>query len=108
MLLDVSPLCLYHNVPMILAQEKRDPERILDPIYYWYACSVRGCNLRYDMGHGYHGVMDDELDDRSATNKKPCYECSHRLYMSKRGATQADTVWLCVNEECPSNERKKN
>ena len=52
MLLDISPLCLYHNVPMILAQERRDPERILDPTYHWYACSIRGCLLRYDMGRG--------------------------------------------------------
>jgi hypothetical protein len=82
MLLDISPLCLYHNVPMMIAQAERDPERILDPIYYWYACSVRGCHLRYDTGRGYHGTTDDELDP-SATNKAPCYECSHRLYMSK-------------------------
>ena len=31
MLLAISPPCLYHNVPMMLAEEKRDPERILDP-----------------------------------------------------------------------------
>ncbi len=105
MLLDISPLCLYHNVPMLLAEEKRNPERILDPAYYYYSCSVRGCNLRYDMTHGYYGTADDELDP-SATNKRPCYECSHRLYMAKRGSTLALTVWLCANEECPSNKRK--
>jgi hypothetical protein len=104
MLLDISPLCLHHNVPMILAQEKRDPERILDPTYHWYACSIRGCLLRYDMGHGYHTIEHNDLDP-SATNKQPCYECSRRLYMAKRGATMADTVWLCANEECPSNKR---
>ena len=105
MLLDISPLCLYHNVPMMLAREKRDPERILDPVYYWYGCSVRNCNLRYDMTHGYHGTTDEELGP-SATNREPCYECSHRLYMSKRGATLEGTVWLCANEECPSYKRK--
>ena len=52
MLLNISPLCLYHNVPMILAQERRDPERILDPTYHWYACSIRGCLLRYNMERG--------------------------------------------------------
>jgi hypothetical protein len=60
--LDISPFCLYHNVPMMIAQAERDPERILDPIYYWYVCSVRGCHLRYDTEHGYHGTTDDELD----------------------------------------------
>lgn len=105
MLLDISPLCLYHNVPMLIAQAERDPERILDPIHYWYACSVRGCHLGYDTEHGYHGTTDAELDP-SATNKAPCYECSRRLYMSKRGATLADTVWLCANEGCPSNKRQ--
>jgi hypothetical protein len=61
MLLDISLLCLYHNVPMIVAQEKRDPERILDPTYHWYACSVRGCVLRYDMGRGYHTIEHDDF-----------------------------------------------
>ena len=61
MLLDISPLCLYHNVPMILAKEKRDPARILDPTYHWYACSIRGCLLRYDMGRGYHTLEHDDL-----------------------------------------------
>ena len=40
MLLDISPLCLYHNVPMTLAREKRDPERILDPIEAGLYCFV--------------------------------------------------------------------
>ena len=105
MLLDISPLCLYHNVPMMLDEEKRDPERILDPTYHWYACSVRGCLLRYDMGLGYHTIEHDDLDP-SATNKDPFYECSHRLYMAKRGGTIGNTVWLCANEECPSNKRE--
>jgi hypothetical protein len=104
MLLDISPLCLYHNLPMALAQEKRNPERLFEPTYYWYACSVRGCNQRYDMGHGYHAVTDDE-SDTSATNRRPCYECSHRLYLAKRGTAMEDTIWLCANEDCPSNRR---
>jgi hypothetical protein len=70
MLLDISPLCLYHNVPMIVAQEKRDPERILDPTYHWYACSVRGCILRYDTRRGYHTIEHDDLDP-FATNRTP-------------------------------------
>jgi hypothetical protein len=34
MLLDISPLCLYHNLPMTLAQEKRNPERFFEPTCY--------------------------------------------------------------------------
>jgi hypothetical protein len=41
MLLDISPLCLYHNVPMILTQ-------------CWFACLLSNCNQRYDMGNGYY------------------------------------------------------
>ena len=32
MLLDISPLCLYHNVPMILAQGEIQNEFLIPPI----------------------------------------------------------------------------
>jgi hypothetical protein len=63
-----------------------------------------GCNQHYDMGHGYYVMREGAFED--ATNKQPCADCSHFLYMAKRGATMPDTVWLCANEGCPSNKRK--
>ena len=35
MLLDISPLCLYHNVPMMLAEEKRDRNEFLWAAQCW-------------------------------------------------------------------------
>jgi hypothetical protein len=104
MLLNISPLCLYHNVPMILTQETLHPRRLFEETHYWFACPVRDCNQRYDTGHGYYTLIDGKLDD--TTNKQPCPECSLRLYLAKRGTAFADSVWLCANEECPSNKRK--
>jgi len=104
MLLDISPLCLYHNIPMILTQETLHPRRFLEETYYWFACPVRDCNQRYDMGHGYYVVRESAVED--APYQQPCPARSLRLYMAKRGATLADTVWLCSNEACPSNKRK--
>jgi hypothetical protein len=56
------------------------------------------------MGHGYYVVREGAAED--APYQQPCPACSLRLYMAKRGATLADTVWLCANEGCPSNKRK--
>ena len=102
MLLDISPLCLYHNIPMILTQQLH-PRRFLEETYYWFACPVRDCNERYDTERGYY-VMRGAVEEE--TNKQPCPECSLRLYLAKRAATLADSVWLCANEECWSNKRK--
>jgi len=104
MLLDISPLCLYHNCPLFIAKEIRQPRRFLEETHYWFACPVFGCNQRYDMGRGYHVIRHGAVED--ATNIQPCADCSLFLYMAKRGATMADTVWLCANEGCPSNQRK--
>jgi hypothetical protein len=89
---------------MISIQETLHPRRFLDETRHWFVCSVYGCNQRYDTGHGYYVVRNGAVED--ATNKQPCSECSLFLYMAKRGATMADTVWLCANEECPSDKRK--
>jgi hypothetical protein len=104
MLLDISPQCLYHNIPMILIEQTVHPRRFLEETYYWFACPVLDCNQRYDMDRGYYTLIDGKLDD--TPNKQPCPECSLRLYMAKRSATLADSVWLCANEDCPSNKRK--
>jgi hypothetical protein len=104
MLLDISPLCVYHNLPMILTQETLHPRRFLEETYYWFACPARDCNQRYDIDHGYYVVREGAAED--APYQQPCPACSLRLYMAKRGATLADTVWLCANEGCPSNKRK--
>lgn len=103
MLLDISPLCLYHNCPMILVEQTLYPRRFLKEIYEWFTCPVHGCNQRYDMTHGYYVMRDGAFED--ATNK-PCADCSLFLYMVRRGETMGDTVWLCANEKCPSNMRK--
>jgi len=105
MLLDISPLCLYHNIPMILTQETLHPRRFLEETYYSFDCSVRDCNQRYDMGQGYYVMRNGSVED--ATNKEPCPECSLRLYLAKRSATFADSMWMCANEECPSNKRTR-
>ena len=62
------------------------------------------CNQLYDTGHGYYVMREGVVED--ATNKQPCADCGLLLYMAKRGATIGDTIWLCANEECPSNKRK--
>jgi hypothetical protein len=77
MLLDISPLCLYHNIPMILTQQTLDPRRFLEETYYCFACSVRDCNQRYDMGHGYYVMRNGSVED--ATNKEPQTEAVTRL-----------------------------
>src|SRR5215468_9115369 len=102
MLLDISPLCLYHNQPMVLTQQTLHPRRFLGETYHWFVCSAYGCNHRYDARRGYYVMRDGAIED--ATNKQPCADCGLFLYMAKRGATMADTVWVCVNEECPSNK----
>lgn len=40
------------------------------------------------------------------TNVKPCLECGQHLYLTSRGQTTLDNVWLCPNENCPSNRRR--
>ena len=105
MLLDISPLCLYHNQLMILTQETLHPRRFLEETYRWFACPVYGCNQRYDTARGYYVIRDGAFED--GANKGPCTDCSHFLYLAKRGSTMEDTDWLCANEECPSNTRKR-
>jgi hypothetical protein len=105
MLLGISPQCLYHNIRMILIEKTVHPRRFLEETYYyWFACPVLDCNQRYDMGHGYYTLIDGKLD--ATPNNQACPECSLRLYVAKLGATLADSVWLCANENCPSNKRK--
>lgn len=104
MLLDIFPLCLYHNLPMILTQQTLHPRRFLEETYFWFSCSVQGCNQRYDMGRGYYVMREGAVEGE--TNKQPCPECSLHLYLAKRAATLADSVWLCANEECRSNKQK--
>lgn len=105
MLLNISPLCLYHNLPMILIQQTLHPRRLFDAqAHRWFDCPARSCNQRYDMGRGYYVMRQGAVEDE--TNKQPCPECSLRLYLAKRSTTLADSVWLCANEECPSNGRE--
>jgi hypothetical protein len=104
MLLGISPLCRYHNVPMTLTQETLHPRRFLEETIYWFTCSMHGCNQRYDMGHGYYLMREGAVEEEP--NKVPCPECSLRLYLAKRGKPLAESVWLCANEECRSNKRK--
>ena len=89
---------------MILVQETLHPRRFLEGSHCWFTCSVNGCNQRYDMGHGYYVMREGTVEEE--TGKQPCPECSLRLYLAKRAATLADSVWLCANEECRSNKRK--
>jgi hypothetical protein len=104
MLFGISPLCLHHNIPMLLIEQTVHPRRFLEQTYYWFACPVCHCNQRYDIGHGYYTLVDGKLHD--TTNNQSCPECSLLLYMAKRGPTLADSVWLCANEDCRSNQRK--
>jgi hypothetical protein len=39
---------------MILTQETLHPRSFFGETYHWFACSVDGCNQRYDMGNGYY------------------------------------------------------
>jgi hypothetical protein len=102
--LDISPLCLYHDLQMNLSQETRHPRRFLEETYYWFSCPVPGCNQHYDMERGYYAITNGRRE--YGTNKPPCPDCSLRLYMAKRGATLAETVWLCANGGCRSNKRE--
>jgi hypothetical protein len=92
MLVDISPLCLYHNVPMLL----------LDEAYRLFDCPLSCCNQSYDMRHGYYVMRNGVVE--GATNKQPCTECSLFLYLAHRAANLGDSVWLCANDECPSNK----
>jgi len=74
MLLGISPLCLYHNIPMLPVEQTLHPRRFLEQTYYWFACPVGDCNQRNDMGHGYHTLIHGKLDD--TPDKQPCPECS--------------------------------
>jgi hypothetical protein len=102
--LDIRPLCLYHDLPMIPTHETRHPRSFLEETYYCFFCSVPGCNQHYDMEHGYYAIIRGKRED--GANKPPCPDCSLRLYLAKRGGMLGDTVWRCANEECPSNQRK--
>ena len=102
--LDIRPLCLYHDLSMIPTQETRHPRRFLEETHYWFFCSVPGCNQHYDMEHGYYAIVKGQRED--GVNKPPCSDCSRRLYLAKRSATDEGAVWLCANVECPSNKRK--
>ena len=102
MLLDISPLCLYHNQTMILTQQTLHPRRLREETCHWFACPVRDCNQCYDTERGYCVIREGAVED--ATNRQPCADCGLFLYMAKRGATMADTVWLCANEKCLSNK----
>ena len=104
MLPNIPPHCMYHNLPMVLVEQTLHPRHFFEETYQWFACSVSGCSQRYDMGHGYYVMRDGGAEE--ATNRHLCAECSHFLYMAKGGTTSADTMWLCSNEECPSNKQK--
>jgi hypothetical protein len=99
--LGIRPLCLYHDLSMIPTQETRHPRRFLEETYYWFFCSVPGCNQHYDMVHGYYTIVKGKREE--GANKPPCPDCSNRLYLMTRGALNEATVWRCANETCPSN-----
>ena len=99
--LDIRPLCLYHDLPMIPTQETRHQRSLLEEMYYCFTCSVPGCNQHYDMEHGYHAISNGKR--QYGANKPPCTDCSNRLYLVTRGALDEATVWRCANETCRSN-----
>ena len=99
--LDIRPLCLYHDLPMIPTQETRHPRSFLEETYYCFFCSVPGCNQHYDMEHGYYAISNGKR--QYGANKPPCPDCSNRLYLVTRGALDEATVWRCANETCRSN-----
>ena len=99
--LDIRPLCLYHDLPMIPTQETRHPRRFFEETHYWFFCSVPGCNQHYDMVHGYYTIVKGKREE--GANKPACPDCSSRLYLVTRGALDEATVWRCANETCPSS-----
>jgi hypothetical protein len=101
MMTDISALCTHHNCRMVLAQEP-DARGFIQNTYAWFYCPENGCTLNYDTGHGYREKVD-ETNFKASKNVKRCTECSQHLYLAKRGATTADTDWLCANAECASN-----
>jgi hypothetical protein len=54
---------------MILTQETLHPRRFFRETYYWFACSVYGCNQRYDMGHGYCVMREGAIEDATINNR---------------------------------------
>ena len=70
MLLDISPLCLYHNQPMNLTEDTLHPRPVFQGTHHSFVCPVYGCNQRYDMKHGYYVMRGGAFED--ATNKQPC------------------------------------
>jgi ssDNA-binding Zn-finger/Zn-ribbon topoisomerase 1 len=100
---NISPLCPHHNERMLpaLITIKAD---FFESQLQAYACPLPECNERYSMSHGHFtGVTGESI--KEATNVKRCHECGQHLYLAERGATTADTTWLCSNEECRSNKR---
>lgn len=83
--LDISPFCLYHNFSMIPTQETRHPRQFLEETYYWFSCSVPGCNQHHDMEHGYYAIIRGKREE--GANKLHCPQCSLRPYLAMRGAT---------------------
>ena len=75
---------------MIPVQETLHPRQFFGETYHWFACSVYGCNQRYDIQRGYYEMREGVAEDE--TNKQPCPECSLHLYLAKRAATLADSV----------------
>lgn len=104
MLLAVSPLCLYHNIPMLLIEQTVHPRRFLEQTQYWFGCPAGGCNQRYDMGHGYYTLIHSKLDYNP--NNQPCPQCSLRLYVAKLGATLADSVCTLRSPNLQSQVQK--
>jgi len=42
---------------------------------------------------------------RGPTSIQRCLKCGQQLYVARRGETTLDTIWLCSNPSCLSNER---
>ena len=53
---------------MILTQETLHLRRFLDETCSWFACSVPGCNRRYNKSHGYYVMKEGAAEDE--TNKQ--------------------------------------
>ncbi len=85
---DISPLCIHHDRPMILAQDG-------------YVCSESGCNQHFNAEHGYRERVDEKTF-KPSMNTKRCTACDQHQYLSKRSEIKIDDVWLCPNAECPS------
>jgi hypothetical protein len=101
MLLDISPLCLDHNQPMILTRETLHPRSFFGETYHWFVCSVYGCNQYYDIGNGYC-VMRDAQSKTPPTNNRVRTVGFFFIWATaaQRWRTQCGS-----NEECPSNKR---